>query len=160
MSVTLHCKAAHRHCPSCSLSSQTAPAFLERTFSSLLGVQSWNPTNTAHTNTSAQHLPFTDALLSHLSPVLSPFPGDACSTVKAAETHSHKHCDSYGRQEKWAPFHNSSSPLCTTLLYWPIFYCQLQQSKLKQHRQNCAGINLKNLGFKGLGLNHHNFWVS
>ena len=103
-------------------------------------------TDTTHTNTLTQHLPFTAALLSHLSPVLPLFPGAACSAVKAAEAHSNKYCNSHGPQDKWASFHNSSSPLCTTLLYWPIFYCWLQQSKLKQHRSNCIVW----FGFQGL----------
>lgn len=93
-------------------------------------------------------------------PILPPFPGAACSTVKAAEAHSNKHCNSYGPQEKWTSFHNSSSPLCTTLLYWPIFYCWLQQSKVKQHRQNLYALTSENLGFKDLCSHCHNSWVS
>lgn len=37
--------------------------------------------------------------------------------VKSAEAHWNKHCNSYGTGEKRASFHNSSSPLRTTLLY-------------------------------------------
>lgn len=146
MSVTLHCNVALRRRPRFCLSPHTAPTFPERSFPSVPGVQSWNPTDTSHTDTLTRHLPFTAALLPHLSPVLPRFPGAACSAVKVTEAHADKYSNSYRPQEKWASFHNSSSPLCTILLYWPISCCRLQQSKLKQHRSNYMCINFKKFG--------------
>lgn len=71
--------------------------------------------------------------------------------------HSHINTVTHTRpQEKWASFHNSSSSLlCMTLLYWPIFSCLFLQSWLKQHRSNCMFINFTYFGFQR-ALCHHN----
>lgn len=120
----------------------------------LPGLQSWHPTH------KTQHFPFTAALLSPLSPVLPPFPGAACSAVKSAEAHWNKHSNPYGPQEERASFHNSSSPLRTTLLYWPIFYCWLQHQSWEERGQTACTLTSKKFGLKGFCLHPHNSWVS